>query len=976
MQKDGRTLAARSFVRSLNILLRFSRLYGLQHTRTNSQFDVAWSELETALTIEGGRSLLLASASSQLLIDGTPLGDSPAERSFAKLLSNVGLASITFFPDVTREELRSFVNNFPTGSGVAGEMAEQIKKSLEGMKGIHVNEVCFVPADFSTTQMQIASQLTSQALGASEQGIRNWLDDPQKLLEMIVAAEGSGKGGHGAGTGSGSGSGSGTGMGSGAASWSGTGSGPGAGFVPAYSPAGSGSGSGSGNAGGPAGVAAPASGSAGGDGREVGRFERAISPAVRGRRTLTSDLDEPLTDEKEVLGIINLLKQIASSSQVSGDSIRPAEFQGRVSSLGMSTQFLLRRALAGIAAMAPEKEDTQPLLLKLAEHLAVRYALERYERGDVRVNAVREMLSRLSHEVEGLRTLVSSHEKKLAEAGIAVQPYAEQLDQQFWAMVGEEKKLSVLLSDEAWCVPPRGVRAYVEELFTRKDTETAQKILHSYSSCINSEKPDARRRAALGISELADLYTVGHEDEESLFLSVIRQTAEQLCVEQDPEIQSLVNAAFVRLSEEAAASRCYPAVRQTLESLEQIEARRPKVGQSLRPHIGLLNRLPDFVEDVLRLGRVPEGLTPLLMTIPRAAMEFLVQRFGHCGFREDCDLLVAVAGELVPEGVSSLRETFLASPPPRAAETVGLLSRLDFPVVETELTAKISGWSIPVQDRTIRQIVAGGATGRWKLIMALFERVDAILQPLLVDEVGMNAGAEAEDWLLKLANQEDSASYTPYVRVKAIESLGRLKSKQAKLLLRDLADTRTVLRWEHPRELRVAALQALQKIDPGWVQNFLPQSGIDAAALALEPLERDPASHCIRQRRYPRLRLNHPLRAMTANLAQNIDLTIQVLNLGGGVGVTRRHLIPGSVVHLELRIGLRPARAIVLVRGSYSGMTGFEIAEMSMDDRSKLRSLLMKDGSSPESASTKNRTRKRVVALRANLVAGPSSEKA
>src|SRR5690348_612694 len=117
MQKDQRTLAARAFVRSLNILLRFSRLYGFQHARTASQFDIAWNELEAALTLEGRRSLLLASASSQLLLDGVPLGDSPAERSFAKLLSNVGLASVTFFPEITKEELSSFVQEFPTEIG-------------------------------------------------------------------------------------------------------------------------------------------------------------------------------------------------------------------------------------------------------------------------------------------------------------------------------------------------------------------------------------------------------------------------------------------------------------------------------------------------------------------------------------------------------------------------------------------------------------------------------------------------------------------------------------------------------------------------------------------------------------------------------------------------------------------------------------------------------------------------------------------
>lgn len=997
MQKDARTLAARAFVRSLNILLRFSRLYGFQHTRTGSQFEIAWNELESALTLEGRQNLLLASASSQLLLDGVPLGDSPAERSLAKLLSDVGLASITFFPEITKDELRSFIQQFPTGitTGGASELAERIKKSVAGAKGIRVNEVCFVPADLSTTQLQIANQLTSQAIGAREETLRHWFEDPQKLLQMIVAAEGAHKGGRGGGTGRGGGGGSasssenyysgeelelesrsgsdsdstlgsegGAGHGAGLGSGSGYGRGTrasGASGARADAGSRSGSGAGLGSAGGASGVVEA----------EPRRFMGTYSSFSRHDRSSELDGSDFLADEKEVRGLLTLLRQLTTSTNSFGESIQPEQFQSRLSSISMSTQFLFRRALAGLAAQAPDARADKPMLLRLAEHLAIRYALDQYERGEVRVNAVRETISRLSHELEGLRGIVASHERRLAEAGFTIQPYAEQLDQQFWTMVPEEKKQSVLLSDEAWCVPPRSVRGYVEELFGRKEVATAQQILHRYSSCISSKNPDARRRAALGICELADLYTVGHAEEESLFVSVIRQTAEQLCAENDQELQSLVNAAFVRLSEEATASRCYPAIRQTLESLEQIEAHRSEIGHRLRPIVGLLNRMPEFIEDVLRLGQIPPGLAPLLLTIPRAAMEFLVQRFSHSGFREDCDLLVELAGELGGEGLSSLQEMFRTAEPGRAGEPLGLLSRLDFPFVERELPERIEKWPIPAQDRAVRHLIAGGMPERWKLIMRMFDKFHALLQPLIVDEVGMNAGEEAEDWLLGLAKSEGGKSYTPYIQAKAIESLGRIKSKQAKPILREIAESRTMLRWRHPRELRVVALQALERIDPGWVQNFLPQSGIDAASLALKPLERDPSSHCIRQRRYPRLRLNRPVQAVTTDLNENMNLTIPVLNLGGGIGATSRHLVPGNTVHFELHIGLRPARCIVLVRGSRGGVTGFEIAEISLEDRARLRALLVNDSNALLLTSAKDRVRRRHAMYRIESPARP-----
>ena len=41
--------AARAFVRSLNILLKFAKMYDFGHPRTTRQYETAWSELQTAL---------------------------------------------------------------------------------------------------------------------------------------------------------------------------------------------------------------------------------------------------------------------------------------------------------------------------------------------------------------------------------------------------------------------------------------------------------------------------------------------------------------------------------------------------------------------------------------------------------------------------------------------------------------------------------------------------------------------------------------------------------------------------------------------------------------------------------------------------------------------------------------------------------------------------------------------------------------
>ena len=110
------------------------------------------------------------------------------------------------------------------------------------------------------------------------------------------------------------------------------------------------------------------------------------------------------------------------------------------------------------------------MLLRLAEDLAIRFALDRFQRGEVRVNAVRQMLDKMGHELETLRKLLKAREEKMNSAGISVESHADVLDRQFWAAVPESGKRAVLTSSEAWCIPPRNVQQYVEELLGRGES--------------------------------------------------------------------------------------------------------------------------------------------------------------------------------------------------------------------------------------------------------------------------------------------------------------------------------------------------------------------------------------------------------------------------------------------------------------------------------------------------------------------------
>jgi len=56
-----------------------------------------------------------------------------------------------------------------------------------------------------------------------------------------------------------------------------------------------------------------------------------------------------------------------------------------------------------------------------------------------------------------------------------------------------------LTSDEAWCVPPRNVRAFLEEMLRRGELKTVNEILLKYATCIGLEAPERGGRQRLAV---------------------------------------------------------------------------------------------------------------------------------------------------------------------------------------------------------------------------------------------------------------------------------------------------------------------------------------------------------------------------------------------------------------------------------------------------------------------------------------------
>ena len=860
-------------------MIKYTRLYGVNHKRTEGQFQTAWSELQQALPKSGDTGFLLGVSDNKLLLDGIPLEAGQAERSFAQLLTAAGLSSILFSNKVTLEDFTRLVRAFSMGGSKAQDFAKQIKETLGDNKdsSIRINEVKFVAADPATGEYSIAAQLAAQALGPE---FKQWLNDPQKLLQLIAAAQGASNGGVG---------------------------GPGGaplGSVPSIAI--------------PGGVAT-GSGVASG-----GVWTGGVVPL----------------QEEEVIQTIRLLTHFGQAMQDPNAS--PENLKVELGKAPEGAKVNLAQLLESLAAQVSQNNtnDTHdtPLLMKAAESMAIKFALDRYSRGEVKVNAVHDMMEHMSRQMDTLRQILRVQEDKMSKAGILVDSHADILDRMFWAEIPEAGKKSVLLSSEAACVPPRNIRQFVEMLFERDDNEIAAKILSNYCTGLDAKDADPRRKTAIGMAQLADLYANAPEE---VMPNALAMLGEKLGKESDTDIQSLLSAAFARFGQEACSRRKYKAVAELCYSLERVARQRPALVQDLRSRVGIENRLPEMIEEAINADQVPEDLINVLQQLPRHSVEHLADRFFRAQKRVECDRIVELVGELGQPALDDLRDILRTGQPRQAASAVGLLSRLAVTVLLELLPSRMGEFNRFYQDVIVRQIAYGAAPDRGRTLLELLELLDALILPEAIDEIGMSQDRSASSSLIALATAGEAHNRPPFVQLKAIESLGRLREIEAVPVLRTIVEDKKLFGYSQHRELRIAAIQALSKIDPRYGTQALADSGLEAGELAITPLDSGPGCPWVRQRRYERIILPRTLSATLSSSWGKSNIIMREMSLGGGMGTRNDNLRVGSEAHVEISLGVKKIRGEVLLRRARVNEIGFEFVSMDLDSRYRLRRVLV-----------------------------------
>jgi hypothetical protein len=371
--------------------------------------------------------------------------------------------------------------------------------------------------------------------------------------------------------------------------------------------------------------------------------------------------------------------------------------------------------------------------------------------------------------------------------------------------------------------------------------------------------------------------------------------------------------------------------------MEILERRQPGLARILWPRVRVGNPLPEFIEEALRAPRIPDGLVEVLRRMPHATVDQVATRIHRCARRDEWERLLEMVEAVGPEAVAHLSKILQTRPAPEAASKIALLSRLGPKVLEELLPTRLREWDPMGHDLVVRQLANSLAPQRGKLLDQVYDLLDSSVLPEVVDELGMSGDLRTTPRLMRMVEKEFSHPGDPYLQIKAIEALGRLREAKAAALLRPLAEGKRFWRWKYPRELRITAVQALRKIDPEWAQRFVPKCGLSEAELNLTALDADPDTPWLRQRRYERLNLPRPLNGSVRPSQGYYTVSIQQLSLGGGVARSQVHIKPGRTVPLEFQSGMHRIHASVLVREARPQELTFELVRIGHEDRSHWR---------------------------------------
>jgi hypothetical protein len=401
--------------------------------------------------------------------------------------------------------------------------------------------------------------------------------------------------------------------------------------------------------------------------------------------------------------------------------------------------------------------------------------------------------------------------------------------------------------------------------------------------------------------------------------------------ETSPGIAGLLTAAVENLARVSLAKREYAEFEGILETLESA----PRNDD--HAHISTL--VGRILNDEQWLHMVDSALTvdPLSPVIPRLlrrAPDRLIDRLGLLlTAREGMDALPAMV-RLVHgcgEPVIGTLESRLSDPRrQRIATAIYLLASADPQRLAEALPRVLPSWEWNLQDLAVSELA------RWtnpavvsataKAFLASVTEAHSMVVPGMIDHLGIASEVSAVPLLLKIAGGDCLGLREIYLRIKAVEALGRMRVAEAVPLLLRIVRERNGLSRSEPAALRAAAEESLGLLEIGPLSVGKRKPAKASAK---------PNSTHARSRKYSRVTLDTPLPATIAGSSS--ASRILTISLGGAFLETERRSTPNESLHVEIRMGLRRIQLTAVVRNITPKGIGVEFVHMKPEARERLR---------------------------------------
>jgi hypothetical protein len=613
----------------------------------------------------------------------------------------------------------------------------------------------------------------------------------------------------------------------------------------------------------------------------------------------------------------------------------------------------VRLLLSAISEYSPEEgELPQSYVKRLAESLIFEYLLAEFATGSLTPVLVRPTFDRLGEvlvaagkfpgaDAPGNQTPSPSTMQSSLASTWAADGYREKLVTRFWLELPPREKSLVLRGPDLWCVPVLALRQTLGNLANAgadAPRREARHIVLNYARRLAHQDSRARQAVAAGLNELWPII-------ESLWPNQLPEDLSKgalaaLRIEREPQTASALATFIESLGHLAVVRGDYEGFEAMLLALEQSSGDFDHASLStLTKHLFAQDRLFLLVD----AGLAHRALDPVLPRLLERDPDKLLDRLTLLLAEErGGSLLPAMARLIRTIGVPVLTilETRLyEARPQRVTAAIKLLATADPDRLLRGLTRVLPSWEWNMQDLAISELSrptnAPNAQTAAFVFASVLISAHPLVVPMMIDQIGLSGESSAIPQLMEIAAGEHTTLRDQFVRIKAIEALGRLRATESMQLLHMLAERRSGIAYAEPSGLRAAAEDALALIEDR------PTSASVRATFEA------PNAHGVVYavpRRYTRVPLDAPLRAQVSAKASGASLArVKTISLGGAYLESSKTLSVGESVQLEVRSGLgKKIHCTAIVRNGTPGGNGVEFVHMNDEDRTKLRKLVLR----------------------------------